>query len=174
MNTSNTPSPQKAYTAPSSEIWAWGIGAIACHALIQVYVQANIIFTVGFGLSPVIISWCMMLPRVVDGIVDPIMGHLSDNTHTRWGRRKPYLVIGSVLGAFFVSALWWANPAWTQTAQFAYLLVLGTLFYVAYGIYTMAWTAMGYELTDDYNERSRVAAIGGVFLAVVTFSAQWM
>lgn len=163
----------KAYTAPAREIWAWGVGAIACHALIQTYGQANIIFTVGFGLSPVIISWCMMLPRVVDGILDPIIGHMSDETHTRWGRRKPYLVIGSVLGAVFIMAVWWANPAWGHAAQFAYLLIFGTLFYLAYGIYTMAWTAVGYELTDDYNERSKVAAIGGLFLAAVTLGAQW-
>lgn len=174
MNTSNKSSPPKPYTASSREIWAWGIGAIACHALIQVYGQASNIFNIGFGLDAVIVSWCMMLPRIVDGIADPIMGHLSDNTHTRWGRRKPYLVIGAILGAFFVSALWWANPAWPHKAQFAYLFVVGTFFYVSYGIYSMAWTAMGYELTDDYNERSRVAAIAGVFLAVVTFSAQWM
>jgi GPH family glycoside/pentoside/hexuronide:cation symporter len=164
----------KAYTAPASEIWSWGIGAVACHALIQTYGQASTIFTVGFGLSPVIISWCMMLPRVVDGIMDPIIGHLSDETHTRWGRRKPYLVLGSVLGAIFLMAVWWANPAWSHTAQFVYLLGFGTLFYIAYGIYTMAWTAIGYELTDDYNERSKVAAIGGLFLAVVTLGCQWM
>lgn len=164
----------KAYTAPAREIWAWGLGAIACHLLIQTYGQASVIFTVGFGLSPVIISWCMMLPRVVDGILDPIIGHLSDETHTRWGRRKPYLVIGSVLGALFLMSVWWANPAWSQTAQFVYLLTFGTLFYLGYGVYTMAWTAVGYELTDDYNERSKVAAIGGLFLALVTLSAQWM
>jgi Na+/melibiose symporter-like transporter len=116
----------KAYTAPAREVWAWGMGAIACHLLIQTYGQASMIFTVGFGHSPVIISWCMMLPRVVDGILDPIIGHLSDETHTRWGRRKPYLVIGSVLGALFLMSVWWANPAWSHTAQFVYLLTFGT------------------------------------------------
>lgn len=170
---SNTPT-VKPYTAPQREIWAWGFGAIACHLLIQTYGQANLIFTVGFGLSPVLISWCMMLPRVVDGIIDPIIGHISDNTHTRWGRRKPYLVVGAVLGAIFLSAVWWADPAWSHMAQFAYLLGFGTLFYVAYGIYTMAWTAVGYELTDDYHERAKVAAVGGLFLAVVALACGWM
>ncbi len=164
----------KPYTAPTREIWAWGIGALASHLLIQTYGQANLIFTVGFGLSPVLISWCMMLPRVVDGIADPIIGHLSDNTHTRWGRRKPYLVAGAVIGAIFLASVWWADPNWSSTAQFAYLLVLGTLFYVAYGVYTMAWTAVGYELTDDYNERSKVQAIASFFLALVSLSIGWM
>jgi GPH family glycoside/pentoside/hexuronide:cation symporter len=164
----------KPYTAPPSEIWAWGIGALASHLLIQTYGQAYNIFTLGFGLSPVLISWCMMLPRIMDGITDPIIGHLSDNTHTRWGRRKPYLVLGAVFGALFLTAIWWANPAWNENVQFAYLLVLCTLFYIAYGIYTMAWSAVGYELTDDYNERSKVQAVGSFFLALVSLTAGWM
>jgi GPH family glycoside/pentoside/hexuronide:cation symporter len=116
----------------------------------------------------------MMLPRVLDGITDPIIGHLSDNTRTRWGRRKPYLVLGALFGAFFLSAIWWADPAWSQKVQFAYLLVLCTLFYITYGIYTMAWSAVGYELTDDYNERSKVQAVGSFFLALVALTAGWM
>lgn len=164
----------KPYTAPSREIWAWGIGALATHLLIQTYGQAYNIFTLGFGLSPVLVSWCMMLPRILDGITDPIIGHLSDNTHTRWGRRKPYLVSGAVLGALFLSAIWWANPAWTWKLQFAYLLTFCTLFYITYGIYTMAWSAVGFELTDDYNERSKVQAVGSFFLALVSLAAGWM
>ncbi len=162
------------YTAPAREIWAWGIGALACHLLIQTYGQAYSIFTLGFGLSPVLVSWCMMLPRILDGISDPIIGHLSDNTHTRWGRRKPYLVLGAVFGALFLSGIWWANPAWSGEVQFAYLLVLCSFFYIAYGIYTMAWSAVGYELTDDYNERSKVQAVGSFFLALVSLTAGWM
>jgi GPH family glycoside/pentoside/hexuronide:cation symporter len=164
----------KPYTAPTREIWAWGIGALAAHLLIQTYGQAYNIFTLGFGLSPVLVSWCMMLPRILDGITDPFIGHLSDNTHTRWGRRKPYLVLGAVFGALFLSAIWWANPAWTEKVQFAYLLILCTLFYITYGIYAMAWSAVGYELTDDYNERSKVQAVGSFFLALVSLTAGWM
>ncbi len=67
-----------------------------------------------------------------------------------------------------------ANPAWTTSVQFAYLLTLCTLFYITYGVYTMAWSAVGYELTDDYNERSKVQAVGSFFLALVSLSAGWM
>jgi GPH family glycoside/pentoside/hexuronide:cation symporter len=164
----------KPYTAPARQIWAWGVGALACHLLIQTYGQANVIFTVGFGLSPVLVSWCMTLPRVLDGVTDPIIGHLSDNTHTRWGRRKPYLVLGATVGAVLLAAIWWANPRWSSTAQFVYLLTFGALFYIAYGMYTMAWSAVGYELTDDYHDRSKVAAIGSFFLAIVALTAGWM
>jgi GPH family glycoside/pentoside/hexuronide:cation symporter len=164
----------KPYTAPNKEIYAWGFGAIACHALIQTFGQAGVIFTVGFGISPVVIGWALMLPRIVDAVLDPYLGHMSDETHTRWGRRKPYLVIGAVVGSLLLAAMWWANPHWSQAAQLWYLAVMGTLFYICYGLYTMSWTAVGYELTDDYHERSRVMAYGSLGLAVVSFGAAWV
>jgi len=95
--------PPKPYTASTGQIWGWASGRIAEFGLINTYAQAMNIFTVGFGLSPVIVSWCMMLPRLVDGILDPIIGHWSDNTHTRWGRRKPFMIGGAFLGAFFLT-----------------------------------------------------------------------
>ena len=167
-------SSRRIYTAGKKQLWAWGIGGRASHFLIQTFGQASVIFTVGFSLSPVLVSWCMMLPRLVDAILDPVIGHFSDDTHTRWGRRKPYMVVGAVAGSIFLAAVWWANPAWSHAAQFSYLLVMGTFFYICYGIYTMAWTAIGFELTDDYHERSKVAAIGGFFCALVALSSSWM
>ncbi|MFT3788665.1 MAG: MFS transporter [Tepidisphaeraceae bacterium] len=166
--------PAKPYTAPSREIWAWGVGALTSHLLIQTFAQASKIFTIGFGINAVILGWAMMLPRLVDAVVDPYLGHLSDNTHTRWGRRKPYLVIGAVLGSVFLCAMWWADPRWSERALLIYIGVLGTLCYLCYGLYTMAWTAVGYELTDDYNERSKVAAVGALFLAVVALNSAWI
>jgi GPH family glycoside/pentoside/hexuronide:cation symporter len=163
----------RVYTASNREIYAWAFGALASHCLIQTFGQAGGIFTIGFGISPIIIGWAMMMPRFVDAIVDPYLGHLSDETHTRWGRRKPYLVVGAFLGAILLAAMWWANPNWSQTAQLAFLGVIGTLVYISYGLYTMAWTAVGYELTDDYHERSRVMMWGSVALAFVSFGASW-
>src|SRR5579862_4139850 len=78
---------EKPYTAPPRQIWGWGAGKVAEFGLVAMFGQAMNIFSVGFGLNPIIVSWCMMLPRLVDGIVDPIVGHWSDEAHTRWGRR---------------------------------------------------------------------------------------
>lgn len=165
---------ERAYTASNAQIYAWAIGGIASHALIGTFGQAYNIFTIGFGLSAVMVSWAMMLPRVFDALTDPYMGHLSDNTHTRWGRRKPYLIAASVVGALLVASIYWASPTWPQWMQFAYLLVVGTCFYFCYGLYTMSWSALGYELTDDYHERARVAAISSLFISVVLLGNQWL
>lgn len=164
----------KPYSAPSSQIWAWGIGAIANHLLICTYGQANNIFTIGFAIQASLVSWAMVLPRLIDGLTDPILGHLSDNTHTRWGRRKPFLVIGASVAALALFALWWADRSWSNTAQLFYLFGFGTLFYCAWGLYSMSWNAIGYELTDDYHERSKVSAIGSLFLAAVLLGNSWI
>jgi GPH family glycoside/pentoside/hexuronide:cation symporter len=177
---STTPAPTttalggQAYTAPASQIWGWAIGRVAEFGLVSTFGQALNIFSVGFGLNPVILGWCMMLPRFVDGVVDPIIGHWSDDTHTRWGRRKPFLIGGAFFGAFFLAGLWWANPNWSSTTQFIFLSVVGSCLYLCYGAYVMAWTAIGYELSDDYHERSKVSAIGGFILAAMLLTNSWI
>jgi GPH family glycoside/pentoside/hexuronide:cation symporter len=164
----------KPYTAPQSQVWGWGVGKVAEFGLVAMFGQAVNIFTVGFGLSPVIVGWCMMLPRLVDGIVDPMIGHWSDETHTRWGRRKPFMLAGALAGACFLSILWWASPRWNSTAQFVYLGVVGCFLYLCYGTYTMAWNAIGYELSDDYHERSRIQAVSGFFVAAMSLLFSWV
>lgn len=164
----------KAFTAPNSQIWGWGIGRIAEFLLIAMTGHAFTLFTVGFGLSTVAVSWCMMLPRLVDGILDPIIGHWSDDLHTRWGRRKPLIIAGAFLGAPFLAALWWASPSWSSMAQTVFLGICVMGLYLCYGAYTMAWNAIGYELSDDYHERSRVQAVQGFFLAAMGLLNGWI
>ncbi len=164
---------EKPYIAPNREIVAWAIGGIATNALICLYGQAMNFFTVGFGWSAAVVGTAMAFPRIIDAIIDPFIGQLSDKTNTRWGRRKPFLVIGSVLASLFIFGLWWGDSSWSQNAQLAYLAVLGTLFYISWGIYAMAWTALGYELTDDYNERSRISAFSGYFTTAVLLVNAW-
>lgn len=162
------------YTAPPKQIWGWGVGRIAEFLLIALTGHAFTLYTVGFGLSAVAVSWCMMLPRVVDGILDPIIGHWSDDLRTRWGRRRPLLIGGAFLGAPFLAALWWANPGWSSMAQTIFLGVGMLGLYICYGTYTMAWNAIGYELSDDYHERSKVQAVQGFFLASMVLVNSWI
>ncbi|PTX92196.1 hypothetical protein DB346_24970 [Verrucomicrobia bacterium LW23] len=167
------PEAKQVYSAPPSQIWAWASGGIANHILICTYGHASNIFSMGFGLNPALVSWAIMLPRLIDGLTDPILGHVSDNMRSPWGRRRPFLVIGSVLGAIFLCALYWVNPDWSAEMKLLYLFLMGTLFYCSWGLYSMAWTAIGYELTDSYHERSRIAAIGSLFLSLVLLLHSW-
>ena len=166
--------PSKPYTAPAKQIWGWGIGRIAEFLLIVMTGHAFTLYTVGFGLSAAAVSWCMMLPRLVDGILDPIIGHWSDELRTPWGRRRPLMIAGAILGAPFVASLWWASPNWSSIAQTIFLGVGVMCLYLCYGVFTMSWNAVGYELSDDYHERSRVQAVQGFFLASMGLINSWI
>jgi GPH family glycoside/pentoside/hexuronide:cation symporter len=165
---------RKPFTASNSQIWMWALGGIAAHAMICTFGQSGTIYIVGFGVSAALVSWAHMIPRILDSILDPILGHWSDNTHTRWGRRKPFMIGGSVMGALMLVAVWWANPHWGEWTKFLHLLVFGTACYLCYGLYSMTWTALGFELSDDYNERSRVQAYAGLILTVVLLMNSWI
>lgn len=154
-------------------MWLWGSGTIADALMIQTFGLIMPIFNTGFGLDAVLLSWALMLPRLIDGLFDPILGHLSDNAKTRWGRRKPFLVVSTVLGALLITGIWWADPAWPAWVQFVYISVLATMYYCTWGTYSMTHSALGFELTDDYHERSRVAAIRTVYLQMVVLIVSW-
>ncbi|HEY5139044.1 MAG TPA: MFS transporter, partial [Methylococcales bacterium] len=110
------------------------------------------------GVDPRMLSWAMGIPRALDAIADPIMGHITDNTRSRWGRRRPYITIGAILcGIMF--ALLWMPPAGLSTNWLAFFfLIVGILYYASYSIFSIPWTALGYELSTDYNERTRIMA----------------
>lgn len=150
-------------TLSTWELAAWCVGTIASSLMIGLFGQINHWLPLEFRVDAGVLGLAVMLPRIIDAAIDPLVGHLSDNTRSRWGRRKPYMLVGAIVGAGTMSLLWWIDPAWSSTAQFLWIFLLGTVFYVAWGLFSMAHTAFGMELTDDYDERNRVMAMNGLF-----------
>lgn len=116
------------------------------------------IFNLGFGLSPTTIGIVLMIFRFWDALIDPLMGNISDNTRTRWGRRRPYIVGGAIGVAVLLPFLWRVDPALGEFGKAVHLLVLGLLIYTAYTVWAMPYQSLGMELTKSYDERTRIAA----------------
>lgn len=135
----------------------WGMGG-ACDNFIMNGVNALVlpIYNVGFGLDVVLVGVAQAIPRFIDAVTDPLMGNISDNTRSRWGRRRPYIFIGSIISALLFIFLWTPPLESTQHSIFIYLLVGLVLYYIAYTVFIVPYTALGYEMTTDYNERTRV------------------
>jgi GPH family glycoside/pentoside/hexuronide:cation symporter len=166
MGTPTTPataadaSGKKPYTAPTFHIHMWGISSIAQYFMWKEFDLFRTVLMLSFGFDPMTVGTIYAVPRVLDAFMDPIMGHLSDISNTRWGRRKPFLFVSSLLAAGLLLILYLAEPSWPMWLQIGYLTAVLTLYYYTWGTYEMNRVAMSYELSDDYNVRSRIQAIG--------------
>ncbi len=106
-----------------------------------------------FGLPLTSIAMVLVISRIFDGITDPLIGYLSDRYRTRWGQRKPWLVAGSLLA---VVACWflYVPPEEVTTGSFLFWFLLAYLGWTISEIPYRAWMA---EISEDYNERTRIA-----------------
>ena len=155
---------------------AWAIGSVA-----DVYMTNALnylafpIYNMALGVDPRFLGWALGLPRIWDALSDPLMGNISDNTHSRWGRRRPYIFIGSILSMLMFVLIW--NPPLSLSAAGIgwYFMIATFLYYTAYTVLAVPWGALGLELTADCSERTRVQAYRTVFQAIGGFGlgAMW-
>lgn len=138
---------------------AYGLGAFVNNTLAAAIGGMLIILNLGFGVNPALVGLASALPRVTDALTDPLMGFISDNTRSRWGRRRPYIFLGAILAGVTYIALWWLPVGKSEMWYFWYFTVGSTLFYVGYTIFATPWVALGYELTPDYHERTRLMGV---------------
>lgn len=130
------------------------------------------------GLDPGLAGTVLMIGKVWDAINDPVIGMLSDRTRSRWGRRRSWMLFGSLpFGlSFFLHWLvphFSTDPDLNKWALFAYYIGVSLLFQTAYTAVNLPYTALTPELTEDYNERTSLNSfrfafsIGGSILALV-------
>ena len=82
---------------PFSQKVAYGLGSIVNNLLGSVIGYMSIVLTVGLGINPALVGLLQAIPRFTDAFTDPIMGYISDNTKTKYGRRRPYIFVGAIL-----------------------------------------------------------------------------
>lgn len=144
---------------PFSQKLIYGAGAFVNNLLAAAIGSMSIILNLGLGMNPALVGLLGALPRLTDAFTDPLMGYISDNTRSKWGRRRPYILVGAVLAGIFFVALWQLPENKSETFYFWYFLVGSILFYGAYTIFATPWVALGYELTPDYHERTRLMGV---------------
>lgn len=142
---------------PWVQLIAYGMGGFVPIALFNSVGQlSGLILNVGLGISAILVGVAQMVPRFWDAVTDPIMGHISDNTRGRWGRRRPYIFFGGLLVSVSFVAMWSVPRDWEAMSQFWYFLGMSLVFYTAVTIFEIPHGALGMEMTDDYHERTRL------------------
>lgn len=115
-----------------------------------------------FGMDPFLAGLLGGLPRIFDAITDPIMGYISDNTQSRFGRRRPYIFVGAILSGVLFAVLWQLNPENTQLYNFWYFLILSLVYLIGNTMFSTPLIGLGYEMSSDYNERTRLMAFSQI------------
>ncbi len=106
------------------------------------------------GISPGLAGLAILIGKSWDWINDPIIGHISDRTRTRWGRRRPFLLFGPLPFALAFTLIWWRPPWDSRVALVAYYAVAYVIFDAAATFVYMPYFALTPELTSDYDERT--------------------
>jgi GPH family glycoside/pentoside/hexuronide:cation symporter len=148
-----------AHKVPFGQKVAFGLGMLA-----------NQMFPAALGIFMVVLvqdmgfpgwMWGILffLPRVFDSVTDPIMGFISDNTRSRWGRRSHYVFIGAIVMGISFVAMWQLHRSDGVTYNFLYFLFWSFIFYAGLTLFSIPYVAMGYEMSDDFHERTSIMAV---------------
>jgi len=169
-----------------SQLAAYGVGGIIPIALFNIAgILVGLMGNISLGLSAFWLGVILIIPRLWDALSDPVIGHLSDNTRTRWGRRRPFLLLGGILVAVFFVIMWWIPkgdrvrlwfPTETgfQAFQLVYILLSLLLFFTACNIFEIPHGALGMEMTTDYHERTRLFSAKSFVGNLFAMSTPWL
>jgi GPH family glycoside/pentoside/hexuronide:cation symporter len=159
---------------PLFEKIAYGAGTIGNAISSVPKYMATPLLVIYLGISPVWIGFVMSTFLVWDAFTDPFMGAITDNFRSRWGRRRPFLVLGAVLSALVLPLLYLFDPNWSHAAILTYFVLFGMLFYAADTVFNMPYQSMLLEMSPDYNERTSVSAYRGVFSSIAGLVMGWI
>jgi len=154
----NTTSPR---TASLGRIFGYALGEGAVSITMNGIANfAMLYYTQVLGLGPKYAGLALSITLFWDAVTDPVMGHLSDNTRTRFGRRLPYMLIGGAALAVSFYLLWSIPPQFhTPVAVFWCILVVNLVLRTASTVFLVPYTALGFEICPEYVDRSRLQGV---------------
>jgi glycoside/pentoside/hexuronide:cation symporter, GPH family len=171
---------------PLSVLTAYGSGGIIPIALFNVAgILVGLMGNISLGLSAFWLGVILVVPRISDALADPLIGHFSDNARTRWGRRRPFVLVGGLLSAVFFVLMWWIPkgeairalfPSETgyQWFQLGYILVSLTLFFTSVTLFEIPHGALGMEMTPDPHQRTRLFSAKSFVGNLFAMSTPWL
>jgi GPH family glycoside/pentoside/hexuronide:cation symporter len=160
---------------PISQKICYGTGQISNIILaLSIMNLAPFVLTVELGVSASLVGLAMGLTRLWDAFIDPVAGYLSDNYRSRWGRRKPFMLVGAIGVGIIVALMWQMPRGWSEMGYFWFFLGMSLLFYTGYTLYAAPFIALGFELTPDYHERTRLMGAMNFIGSLASIPMAWL
>ena len=145
------------------EKYSYGIGALGkdlAYAIVSSYLM--IYFTDAIGLNPAFVGVLFLVARMWDAFNDPMMGMVVDNTRSKWGKFRPWILIGTVVNAAVVVFLF-KKPNLEGNALYVYYSVMYILWGMTYTIMDIPYWSMIPSLSSDKEEREKISVIPRIF-----------
>ena len=141
----------------TSQIVSYSLPAFGtAMVLLSVAVYLPNYYTDELGLSAGMLSWVLMAGRLWDAVTDPVMGHISDHTRSRWGRRRPYFLVAAVPLWIVFYVTWSPRSGLSPAGLFTHLLLCYLVLFTFWTIFWIPYISLGMELTTHYHERTRL------------------
>ena len=147
------------HRVPFGQKLAFGIGMFANQMFPAILGIFMVVLVEDLGFPGWMWSLIYFFPRIFDSITDPIMGFISDNTKSKWGRRRQYVMIGGLLMGVAFIFMWQLYASDTLQYNFWYFFLWSIVFYLGLTFFSVPYVAMGYEMSDDFHERTDIMAV---------------
>ena len=144
---------------PIGQKIAFGIGMFANQMFPAILGIFMVVLVEDLKFTGLMWGMIYLFPRLFDAISDPIMGFVSDNTKSKWGRRRQYVLIGGIIMGIAYIFMWQLFKENTLQFNFWYFFLWSIVFYLGLTFFSVPYVAMGYEMSDDFHERTNIMAI---------------
>lgn len=158
---------------PLGQKFAYAIGMLVNNLQAAALPAMMVILNLGLGMDPALVGIIGFVPRIFDAVSDPMMGYVSDHTRTRWGRRRPFILVGAVLAGLVFAAMWQLPTGHSESFYFWFFLVASVIYFLTYTVYATPFVAFGYEMTPDYHERTRLHAFANTAGQLAWLGVPW-
>jgi len=138
---------------------AFGLGMLANQMFPAALGIFMVVLVENLGMPTWMWGILFFLPRVFDAFFDPIMGFITDNTKSVWGRRRQYVFGGAIVMGISFVIMWQLYRESGVNFNFVFFLLGSFVFYLGLSIFSVPYVAMGYEMSDDFLERTQIMAI---------------
>ena len=134
---------------------AYGFGSVAFGVKSNGFDYFFLIFySQVMGVSAYLVSLALMIALVVDALSDPLIGYLSDNTRSRWGRRHPFMYAAAIPASVAYYFVWNPPAGLERDALFPYIVTIAVLVRTLITVYEIPSSSLVAEMSDDYDERT--------------------